>query len=33
MKFLQQSEEPLNNVIDNIQYDTVIIHNIKTWSS
>lgn len=26
---LKQSEEPLNNVIDNIQYDTVIIHNIK----
>ncbi|MEO6694209.1 MAG: hypothetical protein ABIY50_12705 [Ignavibacteria bacterium] len=26
---LKQSEEPLNNVIENIQYDTVIIHNIK----
>jgi len=26
---LGQSEEPLNNVINNIQYDTVIIHNIK----
>ncbi|MEO8447774.1 MAG: hypothetical protein ABI528_09780, partial [bacterium] len=27
---LQQSEEPLNNVIENLQYDTVVIHNIKT---
>lgn len=27
---LKQSEEPLQNVIDNIQYDSVIIHNIKT---
>ncbi|MEP7147144.1 MAG: hypothetical protein ABI792_09065 [bacterium] len=27
---LQQAEEPLKNVINNIQYDTVIIHNIKT---
>ena len=27
---LKQSEEPLKNVIDNIQFDSVIIHNIKT---
>ena len=27
---LQQSEEPLNGVIENLQYDNVIIHNIKT---
>lgn len=27
---LKQAEEPLNNVIGNIQFDTVIIHNIKT---
>ncbi|HRJ99528.1 MAG TPA: hypothetical protein PL089_07935 [Ignavibacteria bacterium] len=27
---LKQSEEPLNNVIENLQYDNVIIHNVKT---
>ncbi len=27
---LQQADEPLKNVISNIQYDTVVIHNIKT---
>lgn len=27
---IQQSEEPLNAVIENLQYDNVIIHNIKT---
>ena len=26
---IQQSEEPLNGVIENLQYDNVIIHNIK----
>jgi len=28
-EILKEAEEPLNNVIANIQYDTVIIHNIK----
>ncbi|MBK9332066.1 MAG: hypothetical protein IPM96_06585 [Ignavibacteria bacterium] len=27
---LKQSEEPLNNVIENLQFDNVIIHNVKT---
>jgi hypothetical protein len=27
---LNQAEEPLNEVINNLQYDNVIIHNIKT---
>lgn len=27
---LKQSEGPLQNVIDNLQYDNVVIHNIKT---
>lgn len=29
-EILQQSEAPLQNVIDNLQFDTVVIHNIKT---
>lgn len=29
-EILKQSEGPLQNVIDNLQYDTVVIHNIKT---
>lgn len=28
-EILKEAEEPLNNVIANLQYDTVIIHNIK----
>lgn len=27
---LKQTEEPLNQVIENLQYDNVVIHNIKT---
>ncbi|RPI16093.1 MAG: hypothetical protein EHM58_12680 [Ignavibacteriae bacterium] len=27
---LNQAEEPLNEVINNLQYDNIIIHNIKT---
>ena len=28
-EIMQQSEEPLNDVINNIQYDSVVIHNIN----
>lgn len=29
-EILKQAESPLQSVIDNLQYDTVVIHNIKT---
>lgn len=29
-EILKQAEGPLQSVIDNLQYDTVVIHNIKT---
>jgi len=29
-EILQSSEEPLNDVINNLQFDNVIIHNVTT---
>ncbi len=30
IEIMKQAEEPLNGVIENLQYDNVIIHNVKT---